>query len=246
MTAPSAAAPPGTPRHGLARVISKMGVASRSQASRWILEGRVRVNGALVLDPEFSVRQGVDRVEVHGTGAIRAPRLVVMLNKPRGLVTTTSDEQDRDTVYRCFAGSKLPWIAPVGRLDKASEGLLLFSNDPVWAARITEPESGPDKTYHVQVNYRADDELLERVVRGAFVDGEHLAAKSARCLRVGTRNAWLEVVLAEGRNRQIRRLLSAFGVSVLRLVRVAIGPLELGELKKGEWRILGEPEVASL
>jgi 23S rRNA pseudouridine2605 synthase len=237
---------PAAARHGVARVISKLGVASRSQAADWVRAGRVRVNGQPVRDGEFPVRQGVDRIELDGAPLLAARRLTVMLNKPRGLVTTTKDEQGRDTVYRCFAGAALPWLAPVGRLDKASEGLLLFSNDPAWAARVTDPQSGPDKTYHVQVDRLADAALLAALEHGALVDGEHLCAKSARLLRAGQRHAWLEIVLDEGRNRHIRRLLAASGIGVLRLVRVAIGPLALGRLPKGAWRLLTAQEADSL
>lgn len=233
-------------RHGVARVISKLGLGSRTQAARWVSEGRVRVNGQVVRDPEFPVRQGVDRVDVEGRETGAAERLVLMLNKPRGLVTTTRDERGRETVYRCFEGSGLPWVAPVGRLDKASEGLLLFSNDPAWAARITDPESAPPKTYHVQIDQLPGASLLEDLERGAVLEGERLNVASARCLRSGEKNAWLEIVLHEGRNRQIRRLLEASGVSVLRLVRVAIGPLSLGELGKGQWRVLTEGELDGL
>ena len=233
-------------RHGVARVISKLGLGSRTQAAQWVAQGRVRVNGRLVRDPEYPVREGVDRVEVEGAQAERAPKRVLMLNKPRGLVTTRSDEKGRDTVYRCLADADLPWIAPVGRLDKASEGLLLFSNDPEWSAAITSPESGPDKTYHVQVDRIPDAALLSAMQAGVPVDGERLAAKSARLLRQGERHAWLEIVLEEGRNRQIRRLLQALEVGVLRLVRVAIGPLVLGDLAKGAWRELTTEEIASL
>jgi 23S rRNA pseudouridine2605 synthase len=169
-----------------------------------------------------------------------------MLNKPRGLVTTARDEQGRETVYRCLADSGLPWLAPVGRLDKASEGLLLFTNDPAWAARIAAPDSGPTKTYHVQVDTLPDNALLAALARGVVVDGERLVVRSARCLRSGERNAWLEIVLDEGRNRQIRRLLAALDVSVLRLVRVAIGGLPLGELGKGKWRRLDAHEIEAL
>ena len=169
-----------------------------------------------------------------------------MLNKPRGLVTTTTDEQGRDTVYRCFEGADLPWLAPVGRLDKASEGLLLFSNDPAWAAHITHPQSGPDKTYHVQIDQLSTASLLKKLEHGTGMNGEHLACKSIRSLRAGAKHAWLEIVLDEGRNRQIRRLLSACDVSVLRLVRVAVGPLTLGGLPKGQWRMLTGQEVTSL
>ncbi len=209
-------------------------------------EGRVRVNGELVRDAEFPIMQGRDRIAVDGLEHTSSARLIVMLNKPRGLVTTAHDERGRNTVYQCLEGAGLPWLAPVGRLDKASEGLLLFSNDPMWAARITDPASGPDKTYHVQIDRVPDAALLGRLVQGTVVDGERLSAKVARCIRAGERHAWLEIVLDEGRNRQIRRLLAAFDVSVLRLVRVAIGPLALADLPKGGWRMLTEPEIASL
>jgi 23S rRNA pseudouridine2605 synthase len=236
----------GIPRHGVARVISKLGMGSRTQAAQWVREGRVRVNGRVVRDAEFPVRQGLDRIDVEGKVLEAAERLVLMLNKPRGLVTTTQDEQGRDTVYSCLAGAGLPWLAPVGRLDKASEGLLLFSNDPAWAAGITDPKSGPDKTYHVQIDRLPGTDLLEKLEHGAMLDGERLTAKSARCLRSGQKNAWLEILLMEGRNRHIRRLLAAFDVSVLRLVRVAIGPLLLGDLSKGQWRMLTEQEIDTL
>jgi 23S rRNA pseudouridine2605 synthase len=238
--------PPPAPKHGVARVMSKLGIGSSTQAASWVLEGRVRVNGTIVRNADHPVRQGVDRIQLDGADATAADRLIIMLNKPRGLVTTANDDKARDTVYRCLEGGGLPWLAPVGRLDKASEGLLLFSNDPVWAARITSPDSGPDKTYHVQVNRLPDAGLLSSLEQGMFVDGEHLAAKSVRALRVGDKNAWLEIVLSEGRNRQIRRLLTAHHVSVLRLVRVAIGTLLLGDLVKGSWRAVTDREIAEL
>jgi len=238
---------PGRPaRYGVARVISRLGLGSRTQAAQWVQAGRVRVNGQLVRDAEFPVHQGSDRVEVDERELKPAARVVLMLNKPRGLVTTRQDEQGRETVYRCFEGAVLPWLAPVGRLDKASEGLLLFSNDPAWAALITAPGSGPDKTYHVQINRVPDAALLAALRQGAVHDKELLKFKSVRTLRVGNKNAWLEITLDEGRNRQIRRVLEAFDIAALRLVRVAIGPLKLGELAKGKWRLLSEPEIASL
>jgi 23S rRNA pseudouridine2605 synthase len=240
---------PTTPlpaRHGVARVISKLGLGSRTQAGAWVLAGRVRVNGRLVRDPEFPVRQGIDRIEVEGAQAARADRIVVMLNKPRGLLTTREDEQGRDTVYTCLEGSGLPWLAPVGRLDKASEGLLLFCNDPEWAARIASPESGPDKTYHVQVDTIPSPESIDAMVAGVELDGSRLAAKSARLIRHGARHAWLEIVLDEGRNRQIRRLLQALDIGVLRLVRIGIGPLRLEALAKGAWRKLAPEEIDAL
>ena len=233
-------------RHGVARVLSKAGLCSRTQAAAWVREGRVAVNGRIVRDPEAPVRAGVDRVAVDGRELEARERVYLALNKPRGLVTTASDEKGRDTVYACLADAGLPWLAAVGRLDQASEGLLLMSNDPAWAAAITDPDTGPDKTYRVQVDAIPDASLLARLLEGVVDDGERLAAKSATLLRSGTRNAWLEIVLDEGRNRQIRRLLAANGLGVLRLVRVSIGALALGELAKGTWRALTVEEVSGL
>jgi 23S rRNA pseudouridine2605 synthase len=238
--------PEGGPRHGVARVISKLGLGSRTQAAQWVRDGRVQVNGRVIFDAEFPVRQGVDAILLAGMDAAPVARRVLMLNKPRGLVTTTQDERGRETVYRCFEGAALPWLAPIGRLDKASEGLLLFTNDPVWAAGVTDPEAGPPKTYHVQIDRLPEAALLEQLQHGVVIEGERLSVASASALRAGNKNSWLEIVLHEGRNRQIRRLLSAFDVSVVRLVRVAIGALPLGELAKGQWRWLTEAEAASV
>jgi 23S rRNA pseudouridine2605 synthase len=237
---------PATVRHGVARVLSKAGLCSRTQAAEWVRAGRVAVNGRTVTDPEHPVRQGLDRVTLDGRPLDAPARVYLALNKPRGLVTTARDERQRDTVYACLEGSGLPWLAPVGRLDQASEGLLLMSNDPAWAAAITDPEQGLDKTYHVQVDAIPGPDLLGQLVAGVVDEGEPLAAKSATLLRSGTRNAWLEIVLDEGRNRQIRRLLAAHGLGVLRLVRVAIGGVALGELPKGAWRELTAGEVSGL
>ena len=211
-------------------------------------EGRVKVNGRVVRNPEHPVDPLRDRVEIDQVEAEAGQRCCLMLNKPRGLVTTRSDEQGRDTVYRCLQGADLPWLAPVGRLDKASEGLLLFSNDPVWAAALLDPARGPSKTYHVQVDRIVDPALLQAMRRGVAVEGETrpLAVSAVHVLREGERNCWLEIVLDEGRNRQIRRLLQALDVGVLRLVRVAIGSVALGDLGKGRWRWLSAAEMTAL
>lgn len=234
------------PRHGLARTLSKLGVCSRTEAATWILAGRVQVDGRTVRDIEFPVLRGIHRIAVDGVELGKGHSRYLMLNKPRGLVTTAKDERGRDTVYRCFDGAGLGWIAPVGRLDKASEGLLLFSNDPEWAARITDPLTGPHKTYHVQVDRIADDTLLDQLRSGVMVEGERLSAHSITLLRQGEKNSWLEIVLDEGRNRQIRRLLAAFDIQVLRLIRTAIGDLVLADLPKGQWRDLSATEVTAL
>ena len=227
-------------------MLSRRGVCSRSQAAAWIVAGRVSVDGRVVRDPEHPMRDGATGIAVDGQPVDAPMRRYLALNKPRGLVTTAADEQGRDTVYRCFDGAGLGWIAPVGRLDRASEGLLLFSNDPAWAAAVTDPARGPDKTYHVQVGTLPTPALLERLVAGIDDGGERLRARDATLLRSGGRNAWLEITLDEGRNRHIRRLLDALGVPVLRLLRTAIGGLALGTLAKGTWRELDAVEVAAL
>jgi 23S rRNA pseudouridine2605 synthase len=232
-------------RVGLARAMSKRGSCSRSQASAMIRAGRVRLNGQVRRDPETPVRLEHDRITLDGQPLQAQEKVYLMLNKPRTVVTTASDEAGRKTVYALLP-PRLPWVAPVGRLDRASEGLLLMTNDSEWAARITAPESHLDKRYHVQVGARAEKELLQKMMAGVESEGEWLRVKRVEVLRQGGRNCWLEVALDEGRSRQIRRIMQALGVEVLRLVRVAVGPLELGELKKGQARRLTAEEKKAL
>jgi 23S rRNA pseudouridine2605 synthase len=236
----------GDRKVGLARALSKLGYCSRQQAAGLIREGKVRLNGATPRNPETPVRPGKDRIEVQGRSVQAAERIYLMMNKPRGLVTSTADEKGRDTVYSLLPAD-LTWLAPVGRLDKASEGLLLFTNDSEWGARVTDPESHLDKTYQVQIAAVGSTELLQALQSGVKREsGEVLKCKRATILRGGEKNSWIEIVLDEGKNRQIRRMLDAQGVEVLRLIRVAIGPLELGDLPKGAHRTLSTGEVASL
>jgi len=230
---------------GLARALSKLGYCSRSKASELIHASRVRLNGALRRDPETPVHLGKDRIEVDGQTVAASTKVYLMLNKPRGIVTTAADEKGRDTVYSLL-GDDLPWVSPVGRLDKASEGLLLLTNDSEWAARITAPETHLDKTYHVQIGVVAEDALLRAIERGVRSEGELLRVKGVQILRQGERNSWLEIVLDEGKNRHIRRMFEMLGIEVLRLVRVAIGPLQLGELARGATRTLTNEEKALL
>jgi 23S rRNA pseudouridine2605 synthase len=231
---------------GLARALSKLGYCSRGQAAQLIRAGKIRVNGEVRRDPETPVRLGKDRIEVDGRPLKAASKIYLVLNKPRGVVTTASDEKGRDTVYTLLGG-ELPWVAPVGRLDKASEGLLLLTNDSEWGARVTAPETHLDKTYRVQIGQIADVSLIEALEKGVRTkEGETLRVKSASLLRQAERNSWLEIILDEGKNRHIRRMLEALGIEVLRLIRVAIGPLELGELAKGAVRHLGADEKLAL
>ena len=278
---------------GLARALSKMGFCSRAAAVELIRGGRVRINGGVRKDPETPVRLGKDRMEVDGKVVGQSEKIYLMMNKPRGVVTTASDERGRATVYDLL-GKGLGWVAPVGRLDKASEGLLLITNDSEWAARVTAPESGVEKVYHVQIGENAkrdclvgvnqnllvhyqnphtelrrvpslrgakfrtrghpdrprrsqNEELIKRLTDGVTVeDGGVLRVKSAAILRSGERNCWVEIVLNEGKNRHIRRMFEGLGIEVLRLLRVGIGGLELGELAKSGVRRLGEEERAKV
>ncbi|OZB81878.1 MAG: pseudouridine synthase [Microbacterium sp. 13-71-7] len=221
-------------------------MCSRSQAEQAVREGRVTVDGRCIRDPERPTDAERERLTLDGRPVGAAERVYIALNKPRGVVVSAADERGRDTVYGLLEEAGLPWLGPVGRLDRASEGLLLLSNDTGWAAGLTEPKHHVDKTYHVQVDCRPDEALLAKLRAGVVDAGERLGAVAVDVLREGEKNAWLEVVLDEGRNRHIRRLLAAHDIGVLRLIRVAIGPLALGELPKGQWRHLTVDEVQAL
>ena len=240
------AAEMGKTRTGLARALSKLGYCSRNQAWELIIAGRVEVNGVAVTDGEHPVVLDWDQITVDGVPAVKQTKVYLMLNKPRGLVTTASDEHGRPTVFECLGDFRVPHLSAVGRLDQASEGLLLFTNDHAWGAHLTSPERHVAKTYHVQVDRVVDEELAKKIQAGSDSEGEHLAARKVSVLRHGEKTSWLEVVLDEGRNRQIRRLLAAFELEVLRLVRVAIGDLQLGTLTKGAVRRLTVPEIQRL
>ena len=246
---PARKSPPNTDssrKIGLARAISKLGYCSRKQAVELISQGKVRLNGDTPKNPETPVRLGTDRIQVQGRALKAAEKIYLVLNKPRGIVTSAADEKGRETVYTLLPPD-LTWLAPVGRLDKSSEGLLLFTNDSEWNARVTDPATHLDKTYHVQIAAVADSHLIESLERGVETErNEILRCKLATLLRTGEKNSWLEIVLDEGKNRQIRRLLDALGIEVLRLIRVSIGPLLLGDLPKAAHRKLTPAELAAL
>jgi pseudouridine synthase len=231
----------------LHRALSKLGWGSRTQAAEWIRAGEVCVDGRVVVDPLTWVdldRQQITRLADKSAQPSRAERCVISLHKPRGAVTTRSDERGRQTVYDLLPAG-LPWVFPAGRLDADSEGLLILTNDSDLAVRLTAPEHRVSKTYRVTVARRPSEEALAALRNGVeLADGPTRPAR-VRLHRAGTRSV-LEVVLTEGRNRQVRRMLAAVGHRVRRLVRVAIGGLELGDLKPGEHRRLGEQEIRLL
>ena len=232
-------------RIGLARALSKLGYCSRAQGFALVRAGRATVNGQGRRNPESPVDLATDRIAVDGAIVAAPAKLYLMLNKPRGLVTTASDEKGRETIYSCLPPD-LPWLAPVGRLDKASEGLLLLTNDSEWTALVLNPETHLEKTYHVQVRGAVEPQVIESLIKGIRTEAGFLRVRSASVLRQGARNTWLEIALDEGKNRHIRRMLEALGIEVLRLVRVAIGPLALGDLAKGKSRQLTGEEKQAL
>jgi 23S rRNA pseudouridine2605 synthase len=229
-------------RHvGLARRLSKLGFSSRSQAFILVRSGRVAVNGSVRRDPAWHVLDD-DVIEVDGRAIKPAAKVYLMMNKPRGLLTTASDDKGRATVYSVLPRN-LPWVGPVGRLDQASEGLLLFTNDSEWAARITAPQS---QVYRVQISCVAGQDMAEKLESGIAVGGEFLRASRVSILRSGKKNSWIEVGLHEGRNRQVRRMLNALCIDVLRLLRTRIGPIVLGDLAKGRTRPLTAGEKSAI
>jgi 23S rRNA pseudouridine2605 synthase len=211
-----------------------------------IRDGKVSLNGWVTRNPEVPVRLEKDRILIEGKPLRPAEKIYVVLNKPRGLVTTTSDEKGRESVYAVLP-AEMKKISPVGRLDMASEGLLLFTNDSEWAAKITDPRSHLDKRYHVQVGAVPEARVLDVIHRGVETpEGETLQAKHVRILRTGQKSAWLEIVLDEGKNRHIRRMMDAVGLEVLRLIRVSIGPVQLGDLVKSAHRALRSEEKLAI
>lgn len=232
--------------HGLARVMSKRGLCSRSQAEALIRAGRVNVAGKSVRDPESRTDLGADIQIDAQTQAANIARVYFALNKPRGLICSNADERGRNTVRALFDGLAVPHLSAVGRLDQASEGLLLMTNDSTWAAGITEPARALPKIYHVQISKVPNENELAQLRTGIDDAGERLSAAAVHILRSGGKTAWLECTLIEGKNRQLRRMCAAIDAEVLRLIRVQIGPLVLGELAKGQWRALTDAEIVSL
>ena len=233
-------------RAALPRALSKLGFCSRGEAEKLIAEGRVSLKGRVVTSKETWVDLEADTIFVDGKPVAAERQVYLMLNKPRGLVTTRHDPEGRPTVFDCLKDHAHAHLSAVGRLDKASEGLLLFTNDTGFANALMDPATHVPKTYHVQIDRVADAALINALRAGVEEGGEFLSAKRVSLLREGERNSWLEIVLHEGKNRQIRRMLDANGVEVLRLIRVAIGGLELGDLEKGAVRALTEAELARL
>jgi 23S rRNA pseudouridine2605 synthase len=228
----------------LARALSKLGWCSRAQAELLVRAGSVTVDGGVVRDPSHRVDLRRARIAVDGEPVRAAERLYLMMYKPAGYVTTTSDERGRPTVHDLLPrGTRR--VNAVGRLDLESEGLLLFTNDTRWADRILDPATHTDKVYEVRLGQAIAPADLEKATAGVAVGrGEILGFKAAS--RMDRGEDWIEVVLDEGKNRQVRRVLESLGYDVVRLIRTAVGPVALGPLAAGEVRALTAEEKRSL
>lgn len=234
-------------RYGVARIISKRGYCSRSEAERLVRAGSVTLEGRPVTDPETPATQD-SHIAINGKAVNAEAFRYFILNKPRGIITTANDEKGRKTVMDLIQPLHLPHIAPVGRLDAASEGLLLLTNDTAFADSVLAPETHREKEYHVQTNKIPTAEDLERCIAGFTVPArvygkppEYMQMRSAEILRANDKTAWLKIILDEGKNREIRRMLEVLGYEVQRLIRVRIGNVALGDLKSGEIREIQKP-----
>jgi pseudouridine synthase len=229
----------------LHRALSKLGWGSRNQAWDWVRAGQVQVDGLVVTDPLTWVDLGSQRITRAGQASAPAAPVTLALHKPRGVITTRKDERGRTTVYDLLPPG-LPWIFPVGRLDADSEGLLILTSDSGLAVQLTDPTHLVPKTYQVTIAGPLDEAQLELLRQGVpLADGVTRPAR-VHILRQGKQDTLLEVILTEGRNRQVRRMLQAVGRRVRRLVRTAIGRFRLGDLEAGACRELGEPERRQL
>ena len=230
----------------LQKVLARAGIASRRRCEELIAAGRVRVNGRLVLTPGTCVDAARDRIQVDGE-TVRAERpLTIMLHKPAGYITSRSDPQGRPVVTSLVEGPDLPRLFPVGRLDWDSEGLLLLTNDGELANILTHPRYGVRKVYHAKLKGHPDADSLACLTHGVLCNGERLTATAAEMHHSTRLNSWITISIDQGRYRQVRRMCEAIGHPVLRLVRVALGPLQLGSLPRGHWRPLTPAELRSL
>jgi len=229
----------------LQKLISRAGVASRRKAEELITQGMVSVNGEIVTELGSKADPDKDKIMVNGRLVTQPSEFFYfMLNKPRGYITSTHDPEGRPTVLDLL-GKAGRNVYPVGRLDYASEGLLLLTSDGDFANRILSAKSKMPKTYHVKVNGSLNHEAMERLRAGIYLDGRKTAPAQIKLTKFSA-NPWYEVVLTEGRNRQIHRMFERFGLLVAKIKRTRIGPVFLGKLASGKFRTLTEKEIARL
>jgi pseudouridine synthase len=234
------------PTMTLDRVLSRFGLASRTAAREAIRTGRLKVNGGVVRNPECWVRLGHDTLQLDGQRLKPARKIYLVLYKPKGVIASHGDPAGRKTVYDCV-GELGRWVAPVGRLDKDTSGLILLTNDTEFADFVASPESRVPKTYLAKLSGLVGDEAITRLNAGVEMKrGDWARPESVRRVEDRGKYSWLEIVLTEGKNREVRRMVEAVGSKVLKLVRTRIGPLTLEGLEVAKWRELKPAEVAAL
>lgn len=233
------------PLKTLERVFSKHGIGSRTEARSWIGAGRVRVNGKIVENADQWVDLERDRITLDGRPLQTAAKLYILLYKPKGYLTTYRDPEGRPTVYGLIADAGA-WLSPVGRLDLDTSGLLIMTNDTAFAERVMNPEHKVAKTYQLKASTPISEAQMDQLRRGVLLNDGPTRPAEVRRVRDSAKYSFLEVTIAEGRNRQVRRMLEAAGSKVLKLVRTGIGPVRIGELPMGKWRPLTAEEVAAL
>jgi 23S rRNA pseudouridine2605 synthase len=228
----------------LDRVLSRFGLSSRSVAREAIVSGRVKVNGRVVRDPDYWTDPREDAIHLDAKRLRQARKIYLLFYKPKGVITSHGDPEGRKTIYDCLKPD-VPWVSPVGRLDKDTSGLLLLTNDTDFSNYVTDPESRVPKTYLVKANVLVSDELIARMAQGIELkQGDWAQPQSVRRVEDRGKYSWLEIVLTEGKNREVRRLLEAAGLATLKLVRTRIGPCNLEGLQVGQYRNLLNSEIA--
>ncbi len=229
----------------LDRILSRAGLGSRTDARKWIGAGRVTVNGKVVQTPDHWVDADHDRVCLDGKPIVAAKKIYLLLYKPKGYITSYKDPEGRPTVYDLI-GDVGQWIAPVGRLDQDTSGLLLMTNDNDLADHITDPEHKVPKTYLVKTSSVLTDEAIAHLRQGVELSDGPTRPAQVRRVRDSATSTFLEMTITEGRNRQVRRMIEAVGSRVRKLVRTALGSLTIGDLPIGLYRELTAAEVARL
>lgn len=240
--------PPSPPSRvlSLPRAVSRLGLATRSMAVQLVLDGRVSVDGVVVRDPTRRVDLGSSTISVEGRAApVPGKAVVLALNKPRGLLVTRSDPEGRKTVFDLLP-TDLGLLRCVGRLDATSAGLLLVTDDTLLASRLEDPETAVPRVYRVKVHPRFESGREDAFRLGTTINGQAVRPADVEVESHGPKSSWIRVVLLEGRNREIRRMAAGAGLEVEHLIRIAYGPVSLGDLEPGTWRRLDEEEVAEL
>ena len=229
----------------LQKFLADAGVASRRASELIIREGRVSVNSRTVTELGTKVDPQHDRVVVDSRVVKEKRKIYIALNKPKGYICTKRDPESRQIISELLP-EEWAHLFPVGRLDCASEGLIFLTNDGDFSLKLTHPRYGVRKKYRVTVEGRVDEEFSDRLLKGVVDEGERLKAERVRVLATGSATTLLEIELAEGKNRELRRMFEVFGRRVIKLLRTQIGPIKLGELRTGRWRALTPAEIKSL